>query len=287
MLALLPVLAALFIIIGVPVLFLSVPAAGMFLPVVVVWIAVTSIVIGGAYLAFGRKGVLATSGMFFAIVAWAIGKGMIGPLMAENTRCSESAAMALLRPRTTRPARVVFDNLRRTMSFGDYRPEMVAVVTGAEVIEIERLALGHIATAWSTKASPDPVCTGPGSRNTIQTDGRQQRRLDLCLTTIELIDYSKRQTKTLDFADAAPSILFVANAREDTGPRKCDVIDIYEEEGGARRQLGRFIHDWRDSKVRPDPPRLRGREDSEFRAIIRAVLGEHVGEDALKQHFFD
>jgi hypothetical protein len=64
--------------------------------------------IGGAYLAFGRKGVLATSGVFFAIVAWAIGKGVIGPLMAESTRCSESAAMALLPPRTTRPARVVF-----------------------------------------------------------------------------------------------------------------------------------------------------------------------------------
>jgi len=93
-------------------------------------------------------------------------------------------------------------------------------------------------------------------------------------------------TKTLDVADAAPSILFVANAREDTGPRKCDVIDIYEEEGGARRQLGRFVNDWRDHKVHPDPRKPGpGVRHHWFTAIIRAVLGERVGEDALKQHF--
>jgi len=93
-------------------------------------------------------------------------------------------------------------------------------------------------------------------------------------------------TKTLDFADAAPSILFVANAHEDTGPRNCDVIDIYEEGGGARRQLGRFIYDWRDHKLHPDPRKPGpGRSDHWFTAIIRAVLGEQMGEDALKQHF--
>ena len=53
--------------------------------------------------------------------------------------------------------------------------------------------------------------------------------------------------------DAAPSILFVANAREDTGPRKCDVIDIYEKEDGAGRQLGRFVYGWRDHKLHPNP----------------------------------
>jgi hypothetical protein len=289
MLALLPVLAALFIIIGVPVLFLSVPAAGMFLPVVVVWIAVTSIVIGGAYLAFGRKGVLATSGVFFAIVAWAIGKGVIGPLMAENTRCSESAAVALLPPRTTRPARVVFDNIEQTMSFnGAYLPEIVAVVTGAEVVEIGRLARGHIGAAWSTKASPGRVCTAPGSRNTLETSGPKQQRLDLCLTRTKLLDYSQRQTKTLDFADAAPAILFVVNADyEDTGRRKCDVFDIYEEQGGVRRQLGRFIYDW-DRKLHPDPRKPGpGSRDPALSAIIKAVLGDQVGEDALKQHFLD
>jgi hypothetical protein len=78
----------------------------------------------------------------------------------------------------------------------------------------------------------------------------------------------------------------VANAREDTGPRNCDVIDIYEEEGGARRQLGRFVNDWRDHKVHPDPRKPGpGRSDHWFTAIIRAVLGEQSGEDALKQHF--
>jgi hypothetical protein len=166
--------------------------------------------------------------------------------------------------------------------------DMVAVVTGAEVVEVERLARGHIGAAWSTKASPGPVCTAPGSRNTIRTsDGPQQQRLDLCLTRTELLDYSQRQTKTLDFADTAPSILFVANAGdENTGRRKCDVIDIYEEEGGARRQLGRFIDDWRDRKLHPDPrKRGPGRRDGAFEAIIRAVLGEQVGEEALKQHF--
>jgi cytochrome c551/c552 len=80
----------------------------------------------------------------------------------------------------------------------------------------------------------------------------------------------------------------VANAREDTGPRKCDVIDIYEEDGGARRQLGRFVHDWRDRKVHPDPRKPGpGRSDDALRAIIKAVLGEQAGEDALKQHFVD
>jgi len=183
----------------------------------------------------------------------------------------------------------VFDDFRTTMSFvGHDPPEMVAVVSDAEVVEIDRLARGHIAVAWSTKASPGPVCTAPGSRNTIRTgDGPRQQRLDLCLTRTRLLDSSERMTKTLDFADAAaPSILFVANAREDTGPRKCDVIDIYEEEGGARRQLGRFIYDWRDHKVHPDPRKPGpGRSDNAFRAIIKAVLGEQVGEDALKQHF--
>jgi hypothetical protein len=277
--------AALFIILGVPVLFLSLPAAGMFLPFVAIWIVVTSILIGGGYLALGRKGVLATSGVFFAIVAWAIGRGVIGPAVTESMRCGESAAMKLEPPRITRPARVVFDNVRKMMSFeNDYLLDMVAVVTGAEVVEIERLARGHIGAAWSTKASPGSVCTASGSRNTIRiSDGPKQQRLDLCLTRTRLLDSSERMTKTLDFADAAPSVLFVANAREDTGPRKCDVIDIYEEEGSARRQLGRFIHDWRDRKVHPDPRK----PGNAFRAIIKAVLGDQVGEDALKQHFVD
>jgi hypothetical protein len=279
--------AALFIILGVPVLFLSVPAAGMFLPVVAIWIVVTSIVIGGAYLAFGRKGVLVASGVFFAFVAWAIGRGVIGPRVIENMRCSESDAMTLQPPRIRRPARVVLDGVQRIVSHDKYHPlDMVAVVTGAEVVEIERLARGHIGGAWSTKASPGSVCTASGSRNTIRTSGPQQQRLDLCLTRTELPSSSERMTKTLDFADAAPSILFVANAHEDTGPRNCDVIDIYEEGGGARRQLGRFIYDWRDHKLHPDPRKPGpGRSDHWFTAIIRAVLGEQVGEDALKQHF--
>jgi len=145
--------AALFIILGVPVLFLSVPAAGMFLPVVAIWIVVTSIVIGGAYLAFGRKGVLVASGVFFAFVAWAIGRGVIGPRVIENMRCSASDAMTLQPRRITRPARVVLDDVQRIVSYDKYHPlDMVAVVTGAEVVEIERLARGHIGGAWSTKA---------------------------------------------------------------------------------------------------------------------------------------
>src|SRR5262245_23697154 len=189
--ALYPALAALFIILGVPVLFLSVPAAGMFLPVVALWIVVTSIVIGGAYLAFGHYGVLAASGMFFAIVAWAIGRGVIGPGVTENTRCSVSAAMTLQPTRITRPARVVFDDVQRIVSYDRSHPyhplETVAVVTGAEVVEIERLARGHIGEAWSTKVSPGSVCTASGSRNTIRTaDGLQPQRLDLCLTRTKL-----------------------------------------------------------------------------------------------------
>lgn len=196
--------------------------------------------------------------------------------------------MTLLPPRITRPARVVFDDLRTTMAFaGHYPPEMVAVVTGAEVVEIDRLALGHIGDARSTKASPGPVCTASGSRNTIQTGGSQQQRLDLCLTRTELVNFSRGKTKTLDFADAAPTIAFVANADdESTGHRKCDVIDIYEEEGGARRQLARFVYDWRDHKLRPDPRKPGPRKSGDlFTDIISAVLGEQVGEDALKQHF--
>jgi hypothetical protein len=79
----------------------------------------------------------------------------------------------------------------------------------------------------------------------------------------------------------------VANAdHEANGQHKCDVFDIYEEEGGVRRQLGRFIHDWRDRKLHPDPRRPSpGRKDGAFGAILKAVLGDQVGEDALKQHF--
>jgi hypothetical protein len=283
-----PAIAALFIILGVPVLFLSIPAASIFLPFVVIWIVATSIVIGVAWLVFGRTGVVVTSAAFFAIVAWTTGRAVIEPRVAENARCSESAAMTLLPPRITRPARVVLDNVQRTMPFNKaYLPEMVAVVTGAEVVEIERLARGHIGTAWSTKVSPGPVCTAPG-RNTIQTiDGPQPKRLDLCLTRIVILDYSQRQTKTLDFADAAPAILLVANADyEDTGRRQCDVFDIYEEEGRAKRQLGRFIYGWRAHKLHPDPRKPGvGRRDGAFEAMIRAAVGEQVGDETLKQHF--
>jgi hypothetical protein len=284
MLALFAAFAALFIILGVPMLFLALPAAGFFLPVAIAWVVVTSLVIGVGWLVFGRKGVLATSGLFFAIVAWAIGKGVIGPRMAENARCSESAAMALQTPRITRPARVVLDNVERTMPYNNgHLPVMVAVVTGAEVVEIGRLARGHIGSAWSTKASPGPDCTAPGSRNTLETSGPKQRRLDLCLTSSKLLEYSQRQTKTLDFADSAPTILIVGNADyEDTGQRKCDVFDVYEEQGGTRRQLGRFIYDWRSLKLHPDP---RKPGDGGFSAIIKAVLGDQVSDDALKQHF--
>jgi hypothetical protein len=288
MLTLFAALAALLIILGVPVLFLSLPAAGMFFFVVPIWIVVTSIVIGVGYLVFGRYGVLATSGVLLAIVARTVGRAVIEPRMTENTRCSESAAMTLLPPRIMRPARVVFDDFRTTMAFAEEYPlDMVAVVTGAEVVEIARLARGHIGDAWSTKASPGPVCTASGSRNTIQTSGSQQQRLDLCLTRTDLLNFSRGKTKTLDFADAAPTIAFVANADdENTGLRKCDVIDIYEEEGGARRQLGRFVYDWRTHKLHPDPRKPGpGRSGDLFTAIIRAVLGEQVGEDALKQHF--
>ena len=98
----------------------------------------------------------------------------------------------------------------------------------------------------------------------------------------ELLEYAQRQTKTLDFADAAPAILFVVNADyEDRGRRKCDIFDIYEEEGGTRRQRGRFIHDVRDRKLHPDPRK----PGPALSAIIKAVLGDQVGEDALKQHF--
>jgi hypothetical protein len=281
--------AALFVILGVPILFLSLPAAAMFWFVPAIWIVVTSIVIGGAWLAFGRTGVVVTSAAFFAFVAWTTGRAVIEPKVAENARCSASAAMTLLPPRITRPARVVFDNVQRTMPFNRaYLPEMVAVVTGAEVVEIERLARGHIATAWSTKVSPGPVCTAPGSRNTIRTiDGPQPKRLDLCLTRTVVLDYSQRQTKTLDFADAAPAILLVANADdENTGRRQCDVFDIYEEDGRARRQLGRFIYDWRDNKLHPDPRKPGpGRRDGAFESMIRAALGEQVGVEALRQHF--
>jgi len=38
--------------------------------------------------------------------------------------------------------------------------------------------------------------------------------------------------------------------------------------------------------VHPDPRKGGlGRTDGAFRAIIKAVLGDQVGEDALKQHF--
>jgi hypothetical protein len=281
-------LAALFVILGVPILFLSLPAAGIFFFVVPIWIVVTSVVIGAAWLVFGRYGVLTASGVFIAIVAWTAARAVIEPRIAENTRCSESAAMTLLPPRITRPARVVFDDFRTTMAFaGKYPLDLVAVVTGAEVVEIDRLARGHIGDARSTKASPGPVCTASGSRNTIQTSGSQPQRLDLCLTRTELLNFSRGKTKTLDFADAAPTITFAANADDqNTGRRKCDVIDIYEEEGGAKRQLGRFVYDWRDHKLHPDPRKPGpGRSGGLFTAIIRAVLGEQVSEDALKQHF--
>jgi hypothetical protein len=281
--------AALFIILGVPIIFLSLPAASMFWFVPAIWIVITSIVIGVAWLVFGQKGVVVTSAAFFAFVAWTTGRAVIEPKVAENARCSASAAMTLLPPRISRPARVVLDNVQRTMPFNKaYLPEMVAVVTGAEVIEIERLARGHIGTAWSTKVSGGPVCTAPGSRNTIQTiDGPQPKRLDLCLTRTVILDASQRQTKTFDFADAAPAVLLVANPDdENTGRRQCDVFDIYEEEGGARRQRGRFIYDWRTNRLHPDPrkPGL-GRRDGAFEAMIRAAVGDQVGEENLKQHF--
>jgi hypothetical protein len=290
MLTLFAALAALLTILGVPVLFLSLPAAGMFFFVVPIWIVITSIVIGVGYLVFGRYGVLATSGVLLAFVAWTAGRAVIEPRMTENKRCSESAAMTLLPPRITRPARIVFDDFRTTMAFAGKHPlEMVAVVTGAEVVEISRLARGHIGDAWSTKASPDPVCTASGSRNTIQTSGSKQQRLDLCLTRTELLNFSRGKTKTLDFADAASTIAFVANADdENTGLRKCDVIDIYEEEGGTRRQLGRFVYDWRTHKLNPIPRTSDpGRRGDLLTAIIGVVLGAQVSEEALKQHFVD
>jgi hypothetical protein len=285
-----PLLAALVVILGVPILFLSIPAAGMFFFVVPIWIVVTSVIIGLAWAVFGRTGVVAASAVLFAIVAWTTGRAVIEPGMTENARCGASAAMTVLPPRITRPARVVFDDFRTTMGFsGRYPLDMVAVLTGAEVVEIDRLAQGHIGDARSTKASPDPVCTAPGSRNTIQTGRSQQQRLDVCLTRTELVNFSRGKTKTLDFADAAPTITFAANANDqNTGRRKCDTIDIYEQDGGTRRQLGRFIYGWVDHKLHPDL-RTPGRGSSGdlFTAMISAVLGEQVGEDALKQHFVD
>lgn len=286
MLTLLAALAALFVILGVPILFLSIPAAGIFLFVVPIWVVVTSAIIGAGYLVFGRYGVLATSGVLFALVAWTTGRAVIEPRMAEDARCSESAAMTVLPPRITRPTRVVFDDFRTTMAFAGKSPlDMVAVVTGAEVVEISRLARGHIGDARSIKASPGPVCTASG-RNTIQLSGQQQR-MSLCLTSTELVNFQRAKSKTLDFADAAPTIAFVANANdENTGRRRCDTIDIFEEEGSARRQLGRFIYDWQTHKLRPDPrTSAPGRSGDVFAAVIKAVLGERVSEDALKQHF--
>lgn len=287
MLTLVAALAALLVILGVPILFLSIPAAGMFFFVVPIWMVVTSLIIGVGYLLLGRYGVLGTSGVLLCFVAWTAGRAVIEPRMTEDARCSQSAALTLLPVRTTRPTRVVFDDFRTTMAFvGQYPLDMVAVVTGAEVVEISRLARGHIGGARSTKASPGPVCAASG-RNTIATNGSQQQRVDVCLTSTELMNFQRGQTKTLDFADAAPTIALVANANdENTGRRKCDTIDIFEEEGSARRQLGRFIYDWRDNKLRPDPRTSGpGRSGDVFTAVIKAVLGERVSEDALKQHF--
>jgi hypothetical protein len=171
------VLAALFLVLGLPALFLTLPGSTMFVVLVPIWIIVMSVVLGTRYYRKGSLGVLSTSGLVIAIMALRPATEFVN----DRTRCN-STSSEIRRPRTMPPTWITFDNFRSGYGGDKYDlRDQLAVLTGAGVVEFDRLARNHIGTAWLLTATRDPVCSAPDNRNDMRMLGSRKQRLDMCL----------------------------------------------------------------------------------------------------------
>ncbi|MBK9082941.1 MAG: hypothetical protein IPL88_13110 [Rhizobiales bacterium] len=168
--------------------------------------------------------------------------------------------------------RVVFENLGNISYAGYDAADTVALLTGREVVEIRESL--HAPSVMSTIARPLGDC-GPSERARIVEPTRMGQgpfpkpvKIDVCL------DRRKTTKPTLDEA-----AIVLRRGKDIMG---CDRIDVFQRAGGSETLLGAVGYQHGRDVMSPDL-RRRGetRRGDWFLAMLRAALGQEIGEAAL------
>ena len=190
--------------------------------------------------------------------------------MAANICATDVAAprKSDLPPQT----RVVFDNLG-SFSYAGYDPaDVIALLTGREVVEIRDSA--HAPSVMSTIARPVGDCGSSDGARIVEPTRRGQGpfpkpvKIDVCL--------DRRKTTKPTLEEAAIVL------RRGKGAMNCEKIDVFQRSGGAETLLGGVGYHHGPDVMSPDL-RRRGetRRGDWFLAMLRAALDQEISEAAV------
>jgi len=272
--------------------FLAIPAAGFFLLLLPLWGIAATIAIFTGFLLLGRP----SNAIGVALFAAAVVLSPIGNLAAVSVQAviQVIAVQRMAQPifdaacakdyiplaalSGNRPGRVVLDDI--DMPYAGYKPsDVVAVLTGMEVLEIHRRTSDDFFEAWRTKADQSAAC-GEGwnsSEVDVSVQGPQLAiaplKIDRCLRRSKIADPTR---------DRTPAIILK------NGPSVggyCSVIDVIQRAGDRDVLLGRVHYDGYNRRLFPDLVRPSGNARSTwFLAVLGKVLGEDISENSLMRY---
>ena len=285
-------LVAAFLAFAPPIVFLAIPAAGFFILLLPLWAIATTIIAFAGFLLSGRPsnaigvalfaaaaalspfGTLASAGVHAALQVIAVQR-MAQPIF--DAACAKDY-IPLASFSGNRPGRIVFDAVN--IPYAGYDPaDVVAVLTGMEVLEIHRRGSDDFLEAWKTTADQSASCKEGWNSSEVQVTVRGPQlaisplKIDRCLRRSKIADPSRDQTPALILKN---------------GPNVggyCSAIDVVERAGGRDVLLGRVHYDGYNQRLFPHLMRPDGNVRSAwFFAVLGKILGEEISENSLMRY---
>lgn len=273
-----------------PILFLMVPGAAFFLLLVPLWaiLAIPVVVLG--FLVTGQFYQALGAAIFAAIyylsplgtltkntatyAERSIGKSHEYDKLIEE-ECAKGAIE--LKRVSEKPGRVILDDLG-SIAYRGYEPaDLLAALANVEVIEISRRGPDFF-SASATRAERSDACAGGRDSKKLQPVHRGAGpfpgplQTNICFRRAQVPDPSQDRTPAIILRHG-PSV-----------GGNCSAIDVLERSSGGDTLLGRVHYNYGSSHLYPEL-RRRGEADGGawFRAILREVLGDDLGDAAVKR----
>jgi hypothetical protein len=282
------IIAAFILIIGLPIAFIAL-TGGLFLILLPVWVIVTSVLAYVAYRAGGQWSVVSLTGTFLA--------GLVVVSIFGDFERRYRREQFLRQPpvcgskeKTMRTVKAVPDILL----FSDVelivptrpdaldRLEMIAALTGAEVIEVVKRPGGVRRT--SIKPDGTSECNGKNSRRAIHSIGGIARKIDTCLTVTDVTAAADGK----DYFSNRSMVSFFANSQEEVRLKKtCHTVQVVAKE--QYQTLNWIGYDRTKQALRPDPglSKLGTYGEDWLLAAVSAVLEVDLSEAAFARHLVD
>jgi hypothetical protein len=287
--------AAVVLVLGPPIAFLMVPAAGFFLWVVPIWSIGAVCVLFFLFSILGRNPAVIGVGLLVVAVAVSpIGRASIALvnqvdqnaknhannndlLRRKMKECATTGYTPLNKPSAKYDV-LVLENIQACGEQNYDIADTVAILTGMRVVEIGRVCFdSHFSEAWETMAEHSNACVGePDSVKVGVTPHLFSRKtapldVDVCLRRRKIPDPS---------GDRTPAIVL---RNIPFGLADCKVTEVVERTASGDVELGRvhYLHDrfYPDLAVPEGVPR-----NNWLTVILSEVLQQDLSDKALMAH---